>query len=203
MEDSPAFNAGRGSVLNSDGCVEMDASIMSGQTLDAGALAGIRTAKNPITVARKVFETTPHVMLVGSEADRFVRESGLDTAPQEYFITPHRIEQLQRDRGALALDHGTSHLAASAGAPAAVAGAPAECEPSGMGTVGAVALDGDGHLAAATSTGGLSGKRPGRAGACCRICSLLFALPFLSSFSLLSFCFVLIPPLITTSCVRR
>ncbi len=150
MEDSPLFNAGRGSVFTSQGHNEMDASIMDGRTLKAGAVAAVTGIKNPVRAARRVMEQTSHVMLVGAGAEQFAREQGLEFADSAYFFTQERWDELKRTQeeertrkkeyGSLEFPH--THL----------------------GTVGAVALDRDGNLAAATSTGGLTNKRWGRVG---------------------------------------
>jgi len=143
LEDDPLFNAGRGAVLAHDGSAELDASIMDGRHLRAGAVAGLRHVKNPIELARRVMEASPHVMLSGSGAEEFAIEQGFTLVPNSYFETPLRRSQLER------VLHGST--------------APRE-ELQGLGTVGAVALDRDGNLAAATSTGGMTGKRWGRIG---------------------------------------
>jgi beta-aspartyl-peptidase (threonine type) len=149
LEDDPLFNAGRGAVLCEDGGVELDAAIMSGSDLRAGAVASLRHIRNPIRLARHVLEKCPHVFLVGDGAERFAAETGCERVPNDYFITQHRSEQLRAlQRPGSALD------------PVAVA---ALDEPP-LGTVGAVARDTHGRLAAATSTGGLAGKRRGRVG---------------------------------------
>jgi L-asparaginase / beta-aspartyl-peptidase len=134
LEDSPLFNAGRGSSYNSDGEIEMDASIMDGATLRAGAVAAVQRIRNPILAARAVMEKTRHVLLAGSGAERFARMQGLQLEQPEYFHTARRLRALRKN---LKNYHGT---------------------------VGAVALDTDGNLAAATSTGGYTGKMPGRVG---------------------------------------
>ena len=134
LEDSPLFNAGRGSCFNADGEVEMDASIMDGATLRAGAVAAVRRIRNPILAARLVMEKTRHVLLAGAGAERFARQQGLRLESQSYFRTAKRLAALRKN---LKDYHGT---------------------------VGAVALDSDGRLAAATSTGGYTGKMPGRVG---------------------------------------
>lgn len=145
LEDDPLFNAGRGAVFTHDGTHEMDASIMSGEDLRAGAVAAVGGVKHPVTLARLVMEKTEHVLLCGSGAEEFAREVGCELAPPEYFFTEFRHEQLlrARDEGQVMLDH-----------------APAKK----FGTVGAVARDSRGHLAAATSTGGMTNKRFGRVG---------------------------------------
>ena len=143
LEDNPLFNAGRGAVLNRDGVAELDASLMDGRTMSAGAVTGLQHVKNPIELARLVMEHSPHVMLVGAGAEEFAKTQGVDMVPNEYFRTPARQRQLERSlRGALAREN----------------------ELEAFGTVGAVALDLHGDLAAATSTGGMTGKRWGRIG---------------------------------------
>jgi beta-aspartyl-peptidase (threonine type) len=143
LEDNPLFNAGRGAVLNRDGMAELDASVMDGKTLAAGAVSGLRHVKNPIDLARLVMDQSPHVMLVGSGAEEFARSRGVEMVSNEYFRTPVRQQQLQRALGGAVTK---------------------ENELIAFGTVGAVALDGSGNLAAATSTGGMTGKRWGRVG---------------------------------------
>ena len=135
LEDDPQFNAGRGAVLNHLGLAELDASLMDGRTLAAGAVAGVAHVKNPILLARLVMEKSPHVMLIGSGAEEFALENGVELVPNVYFHTEHRklqLEQVQKKQV--------------------------------TGTVGAVALDRAGNLAAATSTGGMEDKRFGRVG---------------------------------------
>ena len=143
LEDNPLFNAGRGAVLAHDGRAYLDASIMSGKDLAAGAVTGVTTVRHPIDLARRVMEDSPHVMLSGEGAEEFAGERGLERVPNEWFITPTRKQQLERVlRGATAPRN----------------------ELQGLGTVGAVAIDAQGHLAAATSTGGMTNKRWGRIG---------------------------------------
>jgi beta-aspartyl-peptidase (threonine type) len=134
LEDDPQFNAGTGAVLNDDGEVELDASIMDGESLAAGAVAGVRTVKNPVSLARAVMERTPHVLLAGPGADAFARRIGISAVAPESLITPRARRRWEARRQ-------DSH-----------------------GTVGAVAVDARGRLAAATSTGGTNGKLPGRVG---------------------------------------
>jgi L-asparaginase / beta-aspartyl-peptidase len=148
LEDTPLFNAGRGSVLNRDGAVEMDAAIMDGRTLRAGAVAGVTLPRNPIDAARAVMERSDHVMLVGPGADAFCRECGLPLELPAYFITEERVREWRK---------------LQKGAPTQ-RGAAAPSKPPKHGTVGAVALDRAGNLAAATSTGGMLNKHPGRVG---------------------------------------
>ncbi|WP_426059273.1 isoaspartyl peptidase/L-asparaginase family protein [Hymenobacter sp. B1770] len=149
LEDSPLFNAGRGSVFSHAGANEMDAAIMNGFTLMAGAVAGVRTVKNPISAARAVMETSPHVLLTGVGADEFSATSGLETAPASWFHTDERWQQLQ-----VLKEAELRHLSHAQTLP----------QSSKYGTVGAVALDQAGRLAAGTSTGGMLNKRFGRVG---------------------------------------
>jgi len=147
LEDDPLFNAGRGAVFNAAGTHELDAAIMDGATRRAGAVAGIRRAKNPICVARAVMEKTEHVLLAGTGADRFARAQKFLLVPPEYFSTRSRLTALKRVRQRI-LDRALR--------------APSGAEKHG--TVGAVALDRNGNLAAATSTGGYTNKMSGRVG---------------------------------------
>jgi beta-aspartyl-peptidase (threonine type) len=149
LEDSPHFNAGRGAVFNAEGKNEMDASIMDGSNRQAGAVAGVHNIRNPILLARKVMTDSPHVMLTGEGAVSFAREQGLEFADDDYFFTEHRWQQLQQVRQAEA----EKSASANGGYP-----------DRWLSTVGAVALDGNGNLAAATSTGGMTNKRFGRVG---------------------------------------
>jgi beta-aspartyl-peptidase (threonine type) len=146
LEDNPLFNAGRGAVLTRDGMAELDASIMDGATLAAGAVCGLRHIRNPIQLARRVMEKSSHVMLVGEGAEDFARSQGLELVSNEYFRTPVRQQQLHR------LLQGSAEKENDLLAHGAT------------GTVGAVALDSRGNVAAATSTGGMTGKRWGRVG---------------------------------------
>lgn len=149
MEDSALFNAGQGAVFNADGEHELDASIMAGASLDAGAVAAVRHIKNPIDLALKVMTDSPHVMLMGDGAEAFARQHGFEMVEQAYFDTEFRREQLRKIQAreaaetARAADNGRDEF---------------------FSTVGAVALDKDGNLAAATSTGGTANKRFGRVG---------------------------------------
>jgi len=152
MEDDPQFNAGRGAVLNHDGLCELDAAIMDGAAGRAGAVAGVHHVKNPIDLARLVMEKSPHVLLAGQGAEEFALSQGVVLVPESYFITPERVRELEEAKRAAAGREPT---------------APLPIRPSatkGMGTVGAVALDAQGHLAAATSTGGITNKLYGRVG---------------------------------------
>jgi L-asparaginase / beta-aspartyl-peptidase len=154
MEDDPQFNAGRGAVLNHEGDAELDAAIMDGAGPRAGAVAGVRHVKNPIELARLVMDNSPHVLLVADGAEEFALEQGMALVPRDYFRTEAREQELDAARRAEA--------ARTSGKPTAlVAPPPAE---SALGTVGAVALDRAGNLAAATSTGGLTNKHRGRIG---------------------------------------
>lgn len=144
MEDSPLFNAGRGAVFTAEGRNELDASIMDGATRAAGAVGGVRSVRNPVLLARRVMEVSPHVFLAGPGALDFAVDQGLELKPAEWFWTERRWQQLQR-----ALSRGAAPVGAADGR---------------FGTVGAVALDATGHLAAATSTGGTTAKRSGRLG---------------------------------------
>ncbi|HEX7118167.1 MAG TPA: isoaspartyl peptidase/L-asparaginase, partial [Longimicrobiales bacterium] len=154
MEDSPLFNAGKGAVFTNAGTNELDAAIMDGATLRAGAVAGVKTVKNPILLARAVMERSPHVMLAGAGAEAFAAEQGLELVDPEYFFTQHRWDALQRIK------------AEEAGKPVSEPQGPQAFFPDDrkFGTVGAVALDRHGNLAAGTSTGGMTNKRWGRIG---------------------------------------
>lgn len=143
LEDSPLFNAGRGAVFNADGVNEMDAAIMNGADRRAGAVAGVKRVRNPLLAARAVMEKTRHVLLVGDGADSFAEANGLAMEPPHYFFTERRWKAYLEAREK-----------ARKGEPPS----------AGKGTVGAVALDARGDLAAATSTGGLTYKMPGRVG---------------------------------------
>jgi beta-aspartyl-peptidase (threonine type) len=134
LEDAPVFNAGRGSVLTSEGTVEMDAAVMCGSSLRAGAVAAVTTVRNPVSLARAVMEGSDHVLLVGVGAERLAAERGLERMDPQWFVTDAQRRRLAREDG------------------------------DRRGTVGAVALDTEGRLAAATSTGGTRGQRPGRVG---------------------------------------
>lgn len=146
MEDAPCFNAGRGGVLAADGTVQCDASVMRGADRATGALAAVRGIANPILGAREVMAHSPHVLLAGHDAEAWLRARGLATRAPDWFITPERAEHLARAQraGRTALDH--------------------DLEDNATGTVGAVARDVAGSLAAATSTGGMTNKLPGRVG---------------------------------------
>jgi beta-aspartyl-peptidase (threonine type) len=150
MEDDPQFNAGRGAVLNHDGVCELDAAIMDGSGPRAGAVAGVHHVKNPIDLARLVMDKSPHVLLIGAGAEEFALEQGVVLVPASYFITPERVRELEEAKRAAAGRAPTAPLPIT--------------PPQPKGTVGAVALDARGHLAAATSTGGITNKLYGRVG---------------------------------------
>ena len=141
LEEDPCFNAGRGSVLTEHGEVELDAAIMEGRGRHAGAVAGIKTTRAPISLARRLMDHGPHVFLTGEAADRFAAAAGIEQVENDFFILPERRRQLQE--------------ALAAGAAA---------DPIKYGTIGAVAVDLSGNVAAATSTGGITAKRWGRVG---------------------------------------
>jgi L-asparaginase / beta-aspartyl-peptidase len=158
FEDCPLFNAGRGAVYTEAGTHEMDAAVMDGRNRRAGAVACVHAIKNPVLGARLVMERSGHVLLVGEGAEAFARQNGLELADKAYFDTPERYAQLQKARaaGASALDHDAAAWQWRPGAP---------IDPDTKhGTVGAVARDAAGELAAATSTGGMTNKRIGRVG---------------------------------------
>ncbi len=152
MEDSPLFNAGKGAVFNADGICELDASIMDGRTQAAGAIAGVHHIRNPINLARDVMLKSPHVMMAGAGAEKFAQSLGYELVPNEYFQTDWRREQLRQAKekdgkertAAVPVDYFTRTLR--------------------WGTVGCVALDKAGNLAAGTSTGGMTNKKYGRIG---------------------------------------
>jgi len=169
LEDCPLFNAGRGAVFTHDGHHEMDAAIMDGRNRAAGAVAGARTVQNPIRAARLVMEQTEHVLLAWPGADELARLHNLPMQAPEYFFTQHRFDQLQEalQEGRMRLDHSeTLHpgTIAPVAEPAAFVNASSEDPKKKMGTVGAVARDQNGHLAAATSTGGMTNKQYSRIG---------------------------------------
>lgn len=152
IEDNPHFNAGRGSVFNHDGKHEMDAAIMDGRTLLAGAVAGVSNVKNPVMLARAVMEKSEHVLLSGKGAQEFARKMNFEFEPDEYFFTQHRYNQLMaiRETNRSVLDH--------------IVNLPNLPDEKKFGTGGAVALDIYGNIAAATSTGGMTNKKYGRIG---------------------------------------
>jgi len=148
FEDCPLFNAGRGAVLTEDGKAELDASIMDGKTGKAGAVAGVTIIKNPITAARAVMDKTEHVLLIGKGADAFAKAQGLKTVDPSYFITPERFAAWKAEKQKTNPEQP----------------APPSTEKEKKGTVGCVALDSYGNLAAGTSTGGMMMKMSGRVG---------------------------------------
>ena len=141
LEENECFNAGRGSVLTAEGCIELDAAIMDGRTRAAGAVAGLRTTRAPISLARALLDRGPHVFLSGKGADQFARDHGFEQVGNSWFEIPERRRQLEELLAAHGFDDEVKY-----------------------GTVGAVAADVDGHVAVATSTGGLTAKRWGRVG---------------------------------------
>ena len=151
LEDDPVFNAGCGSVLNEYGKVEMDAAIMDGRDLSAGAVAAVDNIANPVQLARLVMTESEHVMLISEGAMRFADHCGMERVPADYFFTPERVEQLHQARlqHKIMLDHDDSGE---------------DTEDQKYGTIGAIARDPEGNLAAATSTGGIVNKRMGRVG---------------------------------------
>jgi beta-aspartyl-peptidase (threonine type) len=164
LEDDPLFNAGRGAVLTLAGGVELDAAIMEGATLRAGAVAQVRRVRNPIRLARQLLERSAHVFLVGDGADRYALELGLESVPNEYFVTPERQQQLAALRAALAPADASSPNAALRSAARQPTRRTEASGSAPLGTVGAVARDRIGGLAAATSTGGTAGQQLGRVG---------------------------------------
>jgi len=157
LEDSPLFNAGKGSVFTHEGKNEMDAAIMDGRTKMAGSVAGVTTIKNPISAARAVMEKSEHVMLVGRGAEVFSRRAGLEIVPPSYFYTKERWEGLKQ-----AIKQDSIKAVINRASKGVKLGA--ENHDDKFGTVGAVALDKSGNLAAGTSTGGMTNKKYGRVG---------------------------------------
>ena len=153
MENSPLFNSGKGAVLTADESIALDASFMDGKTLDAGSIAGVKHIKNPISAAIKVMNNSPHVMLAGAGADQFAAEQGLDTVPESYFITERRFDALKRVQEKEA----NKNLSFNAVEEQYF-------KNQRIGTVGCVALDLQGNLAAGTSTGGMTNKKWDRIG---------------------------------------
>jgi beta-aspartyl-peptidase (threonine type) len=161
MEDDPLFNAGRGAVFTAEGRNELDASIMHGEKLEAGSVAGLTTVRHPISAARAVMEKSPHVMLIGQGAEAFARTQKLETVDPSFFFTERRWKGLEAELK----KRGEPVPARPAGAPAPSAeAARAPLDERKFGTVGVVALDRNGNLAAGTSTGGMTAKRWNRVG---------------------------------------
>ncbi len=163
LEDNPLFNAGRGAVFTADGVNELDAAVMDGSTIGAGAVAGVRRTRHPISLARAVMEKSQNVLLVGPGTDQFAAEHGLEQVPPSFFFTERRWQGLVKE-----LEKEGKPIPPR---PAGVGRAPAKpvamlepAEAHKFGTVGVVALDRQGNIAAGTSTGGLQAKRPGRVG---------------------------------------
>ncbi|WP_312314612.1 isoaspartyl peptidase/L-asparaginase family protein [Empedobacter brevis] len=158
MEDSPLFNAGKGAVFTHEGKNELDASLMIGHTMQAGAVAGVTTIKNPILAANAVLQNSAHVMMIGKGAEEFAEKQGLEIVAPSYFKTEERWKSLQKvlekDKEKTELDHDTKTQAY----------VPFNFVDEKFGTVGAVALDHQGHISAGTSTGGMTNKRFGRVG---------------------------------------
>ena len=152
LEDSPLFNAGKGAVFNSEGLNELDASIMDGNSMKAGAVAGVHHVKNPVSLARLVMDKSPHVMMVGDGAEEFAKQNGVKLVDENYFKTEKRWEQLQKIKEKEKADSLNK------------TGSIDVYKDYKFGTVGAVALDQSGNLAAATSTGGMTNKKFGRVG---------------------------------------
>ncbi len=158
LEECPLFNAGKGAVYTAAATHEMDACVMEGSSLRAGAVAGLAATRNPVLAAQAMLRHSEHVMLIGAAADAFAAEHGLEQMPPHWFGTPQRLAQLEAAQAAQSgalLDHDGQSALATQG--------PID-EQTKFGTVGAVALDAAGHLAAATSTGGMTNKQPGRVG---------------------------------------
>ncbi|WP_133129768.1 isoaspartyl peptidase/L-asparaginase family protein [Legionella yabuuchiae] len=155
LEDSPLFNAGKGAVFTADGKNELEASIMDGKSLNAGAVAGLHRVKNPITLARAVMDRSPHVMMIGEGAERFAEEMKIELVTPKYYFTQRRWDSLQKIIEAEQDKKKKDSAAFST---------EQDLPENRFGTVGAVALDKDGNLAAGTSTGGMTYKKYGRVG---------------------------------------
>jgi beta-aspartyl-peptidase (threonine type) len=153
MENSPLFNSGKGAVLTAEESIALDASFMNGNTLDAGAVAGVKHIKNPISAAIRVMKNSPHVMLAGEGADYFAANQGLDTVPESYFITENRLNDLRRVKQRESDQKVSINLIEEQ-----------YFKNQRIGTVGCVALDLQGNLSAGTSTGGMTNKKWGRIG---------------------------------------
>jgi len=169
MEDSPLFNAGKGAVFTSEGKNELDASVMEGKTLMAGAIAGVTTIRNPISTAIAVMEKSPHVMMAGKGAEVFAKEQGQEIVDPSYFYTEARHKALERAKSEekIELDHNSDNKEKIKKSPKTGHKTPDDlifAEGKKFGTVGCVALDQFGNLAAGTSTGGMTNKKYGRIG---------------------------------------
>lgn len=177
LEDSPLFNAGKGAVFTSEGKNELDASVMDGKTLGAGAVAGLRRVKNPISLARAVMEKSPHVMMSGDGAEKFAREMNIELVEEKYFWTQERWDSLQKILKEEKAKPASAPKPTETGKPNQAQKsvylqdnyyeqmtATQRLDENRFGTVGAVALDKDGNLAAGTSTGGMTNKKFGRIG---------------------------------------
>jgi beta-aspartyl-peptidase (threonine type) len=160
MEDSPLFNAGKGAVFTADGKNELDASIMDGKTMMAGAVAGLHHVKNPISLARAVMEKSPHVMMIGDGAEQFAKDQKIELVDEKYFWTQRRWDELQEVKKGEKGEEGKSEK----GKPGIARNGYSEPIAQTFGTVGAVALDKFGNIAAGTSTGGMTNKKYGRVG---------------------------------------
>ena len=156
LEDNPLFNAGKGAVFTNDGKNELDAAIMDGKTLKAGSVAGLTTVKNPVSLARAVMEKSEHVMMIGPGAERFAKQNGIEIVDPSYFYTEGRWKSLEKAKREDSLKSRDTVKKSSIQQP--------QNNDYKYGTVGAVALDRFGNLAAATSTGGMTNKRFGRVG---------------------------------------
>ncbi|WP_409072593.1 isoaspartyl peptidase/L-asparaginase family protein [Mitsuaria sp. 7] len=178
LEECELFNAGKGAVYTADQRHELDASVMDGRDRGAGAVAGVTRVRNPVLAARAVMAHSGHVLLIGTAADSFAFEQGLERVTPDWFGTPQRLAQLEQARASASgqmLDHDGQQSVADAGGTVRTAGTAGAAGTAGsgegpideqtkFGTVGAVVRDAAGHLAAATSTGGMTNKRPGRVG---------------------------------------
>jgi beta-aspartyl-peptidase (threonine type) len=171
MEDSPLFNAGKGAVFTAEGKNELDASIMDGRTLGAGAVAGLHHVKNPITLARAVMEKSPHVMMAGDGAEKFAKEQNIEIVPEKYFFVQSRYDSLQKilkeekEKAKEVQSPKPKVQSLNYENPLLQMMTETQRLPENkFGTVGAVALDKDGNLAAGTSTGGMTNKKFGRVG---------------------------------------
>lgn len=162
MEEDPLFNAGRGAVFTAEGRNELDAAVMDGRTLAAGAVAGVTRTKHPVSLARAVMARSPHVFLIGAGAEAFAREIGLEQVDPSWFFTERRWRSLEKELARQGLPIPPRPVGAPA--PSAESRAALAHDEGKRGTVGVVALDAEGHVAAATSTGGTTAKRWGRVG---------------------------------------